>query len=164
AALESLRSAPKAAASQATPSAAGGQELVAGRYRILALVGAGGMGSVYRALDTELDEVVALKVLKPELIASADALERFRREVKLARKVTHRNVARAFDIGEHGGEKFLTMEFVEGRPLSRDLERHGALPTARVLEILVAICEGLTAAHTAGVVHRDLKPDNVLIA
>src|SRR5688572_19778820 len=91
--------------------------LIADRYEIVGLLGSGAMGTVYRAKDRELDETVALKVLKSELARSPGILERFRREVKLARKVTHRNVARTFDIGEHRGERFLTMELIEGEML-----------------------------------------------
>jgi serine/threonine-protein kinase len=138
--------------------------LVAGRYQILALAGAGAMGSVYRARDTELDEVVALKFLRSELVASADMLERFRREVRLARRVAHRNVARVYDIGEHGADKFLTMAFIEGEPLRAVLARSGALSPARALELVRQIGAGLEAAHAVGVVHRDLKPDNVMVA
>jgi serine/threonine-protein kinase len=138
--------------------------LIAARYELLGLVGVGGMGSVYRARDTELDEVIALKVLRRELVDAPGMLERFRREVKLARRVTHKNVARTFDIGEHAGERFLTMEFIEGESLGRLLEREGTLGIARAIEIISAMCAGLSAAHAASVVHRDLKPDNVLIA
>src|SRR3954447_25355855 len=91
--------------------------LIGGRYELLGMLGAGGMGTVYRARDRELDEIVALKVLKKDLAASAGMLERFRREVKLARRVTHRNVARTFDIGDHEGDRFLTMEFIDGEML-----------------------------------------------
>lgn len=138
--------------------------LLANRYEILGLIGVGGMGSVYRARDRELEELVALKVLRKDLVSTPGILERFRREVKLARRVTHRNVARVFDIGEHEGEKFLTMELVDGESLGGLMAREGALPVARVVEIVSGICAGLTSAHAAGVVHRDLKPDNVLIA
>ncbi|MDC0741864.1 protein kinase domain-containing protein [Polyangium mundeleinium] len=137
---------------------------VAGRYTLLGLLGVGGMGSVYRARDEELEEVVALKVLRQDLVNEPGMLERFRREVKLARRVTHKNVARVFDIGEHGADKYLTMEFVEGEPLNVGLARQGAMSVARVVEIATAICAGLAAAHAAGVVHRDLKPENVLLA
>ena len=138
--------------------------LIAGRYELIGLVGVGGMGSVYHARDTELDEIIALKVLRRELVDAPGMLERFRREVKLARRVTHKNVARTFDIGEHAGERFLTMEFIEGESLGRLLEREGALGIRRAIEIVSSVCAGLGAAHAASVVHRDLKPDNVLIA
>jgi len=138
--------------------------LLAGRYEIEGLLGVGGMGSVYRARDRELDERVALKVLRRDLVADPATLDRFRREVKLARRVTHRNVARTYDIGEHGAERFLTMELVEGESLAAALSRERTLPVRRVMAIAEAVCEGLAAAHAVGVVHRDLKPDNVLIA
>jgi len=138
--------------------------LLANRYEILGLIGVGGMGSVYQVHDHELEELVALKVLRRDLVSTPGILERFRREVKLARRVTHFNVARVFDIGEHEGEKFLTMELVDGESLGALLAREGALPLARVVEIAGGICAGLISAHAAGVVHRDLKPDNVLIA
>ena len=138
--------------------------LLADRYELLGLLGVGGMGSIYRVRDRELDEVVALKMLRKDLVSAPEILERFRREVKLARRVTHRNVARVYDIGEHEGDKFLTMELVDGESLGALVAREGALPFARVVEIVSGICAGLTCAHAAGVVHRDLKPDNVLIA
>lgn len=137
---------------------------IAGRYELTALLGRGGMGTVYRAIDRELDDVVALKLLRPEIATAADAIERFRREVKLARRVTHKNVARTFELGEHEGSRYLTMEYVRGEPLSRLLERHGRLPVQRAAPILAEVCDGLDAAHAVGVVHRDVKPDNVLIA
>jgi serine/threonine-protein kinase len=138
--------------------------LLANRYEILGLIGVGGMGSVYRARDRELEELVALKVLRKDLVSTPGMLDSFRREVKLARRVTHRNVARVFDIGEHQGDKFLTMELVDGESLGALVAREGALPLARVVELASGMCAGLTSAHAAGVVHRDLKPDNVLIA
>jgi eukaryotic-like serine/threonine-protein kinase len=138
--------------------------LLAGRYEVLGLLGIGGMGAVYRARDRELDEIVALKMLRRELIDMPGILERFRQEVKLARKVTSPNVARTFDIGEHLGEKFLTMEMVEGESLGAELQREILLPVERVIAIGIEVCSGLAAAHAVGVVHRDLKPDNVLLA
>ncbi|WP_437606435.1 protein kinase [Sorangium sp. So ce834] len=136
---------------------------IAGRYEILGLLGTGGMGSVYRVRDVELDEVVALKMLRRDLADSAGMLERFRQEVKLARRVTHRNVARTFDFGDHEGEKFLTMECVDGESLHSVLARTGPMPAQQVIGIGCALCDGLGAAHAAGIVHRDLKPENVLL-
>ncbi len=151
-------------ATSSTPGVSSERQRLAGRYEILALIGSGGMGTVYRARDLELDEEVALKVLRPELVATPGILDRFRREAKLARRVTHRNVARVFDIGEHEGEKFLTMELVDGEPLSAAIARSGAFSLERALTVAAAVADGLAGAHAAGVVHRDLKPDNVLIA
>ncbi len=148
------------AVSTATPSSA--PSILAGRWVIQGLIGAGGMGSVYRAHDRELDDVVALKILRNDLLG-ADGIERFRREVKLARKVTHKNVARVFDMGEHEGVRFFTMECVEGESLRGVAAREGALSLPRVLELGRAICRGLAAAHEVGVIQRDLKPDNVLV-
>lgn len=147
-----------------TTSAEDGPALVANRYELLGMLGGGAMGTVYRARDRELDEIVALKVLRRELAATEGMLERFRREVKLARRVTHRNVARTFDIGEHGGDRFLTMELVRGEGLASLLTRRGRLPLGEVVSIGRDVCAGLSAAHAAGVLHRDLKPDNVVLA
>ena len=150
--------------SRAAPSFEGGRTRIADRYEILGLLGVGGMGSVYRARDAHLDEVVALKMLGRELARVPEMLARFRQEVKLARKVTHRNVARTFDLGEDGQDHFLTMELVDGESLGAIAAREGRLSVARVIELALPICEGLAAAHAVGVVHRDLKPDNVLVA
>jgi serine/threonine-protein kinase len=138
-------------------------QLIAGRYEVIGLLGVGGMGAVYKVKDRELDETVALKMMKREIAGTPGILERFRREVKLARRVTHPNVARTFDLGEHEGDRFLTMEMVEGESLATRVAREGALPLAAMIEIVTSICAGLEAAHAAGVVHRDLKPDNVLL-
>ncbi|MCB9756362.1 MAG: protein kinase [Myxococcales bacterium] len=137
--------------------------LLADRYQILGVLGEGGMGTVYRVRDLELDEVVALKVLRRDWTDDPAALERFRQEVKLARRVTHRGIARTFDIGEHGGARFLTMEFVAGRSLARALEDEARWSSAEVVRVVREIAEALRAAHAAGVVHRDLKPDNILL-
>jgi len=145
------------------PTSSGGvrdvPELVAGRYKIVRWLGGGGMGRVYEALDIELDEKVALKVLRAGL--TDDAVERFRREVRLTRRIQHRNVARMFDIGDHGSDKFLTMELVVGESLKRELGL--SMPWSRLANLASQICAGLVAAHAKGVIHRDLKPDNVLI-
>lgn len=141
----------------------GGPVILAGRYLLLGLLGTGGMGTVYRARDLELEEEIAVKVLRRELVQNAAIVSRFRQEVKLARRVTHRNVARTFDIGEHGGDRFITMEYIEGESLADRLARRGKLPFGEALDLASSICSGLSAAHAAGVVHRDLKPENVLI-
>ena len=150
--------------SESTPSLEASPQVLAGRYEVLALIGVGGMGAVYKVRDRELDEVVALKMLKREIADAPGVLERFRREVKLARRVTHPNVARTYDLGEHEGERFITMELIEGESLATRLARLGRISVHETISTVGAICEGLDAAHAAGVVHRDLKPDNVLLA
>ncbi len=134
--------------------------LFAGRYRIERMIGRGSMGTVYAALDHAVEERVALKLL---VTPSEQALERFRREVRLARKVTHRNAARTFDLGEHGGARFITMELVDGESLRQRLAHHGSIVPAEVVEIARQVGLGLQAAHEVGVIHRDLKPGNVLV-
>ncbi len=134
--------------------------VLAKRYQLAALIGTGAVGSVYRALDLELDEVVALKMIRPG--AAASWQRTFHDEVKLARRVTHRNVARMFDIGEHEGERFLTMEYVDGASL-RQIIAGSTISVSRALRIAGAIAEALVAAHSAGILHRDLKPANVLV-
>jgi len=141
----------------------GDAPLVAGRYRILGMLGAGGMGTVYRARDLELDELVALKMLKKELAAAPGMLDRFRREVKLARRVTDRGVARMFDIGEHEGDRFLTMELVQGENLGSYLAKRRRLSVADTVRLARDVASGLSAAHAADVLHRDLKPENVIV-
>ncbi len=137
-------------------------EVLAGRYALTQLLGSGGMGAVYRAHDRELDEVVAVKVLHREVALLPGMLDHFRSEVKLARRVTHHNVARTFEFGEHQGLRFLTMEYIRGEPLTH-LVRQGPLSLRRAAAIGMAVCDALTAAHAAGIVHRDIKPDNVLM-
>lgn len=137
------------------------------RYLILKVLGEGGMGAVYQAWDEELGVAVALKVIRPEVLGSqaeAEELERrFKRELLLARKVTHRHVVRIHDLGDVEGIKYITMTFVEGDDLSTALKREGRLPVPRVLRIARQVASGLAAAHEAGVVHRDLKPANIMI-
>ncbi|HSR69653.1 MAG TPA: protein kinase [Acidobacteriota bacterium] len=135
---------------------------VAGRYRIRKLLGQGGMGAVYHAYDNALQREVALKVIKPEIANQPEMLERFKREIQLSSVVTHRNVLRVYDLGEAEGVTFLTMQYVDGENLSELLKREGKL-SQTVLGVFRQICEGLKAAHEQGVIHRDLKPDNVMI-
>ena len=137
--------------------------LFAGRYTLVRMLGRGGMGTVYQARDSLVGDVVALKTLEFGQDASPEALERFRREVRLARRIAHAHVARMHDLGTHEGKAFLTMEYVEGEDLRALLARERPLPHPRAARIALAVCEGLAAAHSAGVVHRDLKPANVLV-
>jgi len=153
-----------------SPSVARGAEgellvgtLVAERYEILELLGQGGMGAVYKARDTELERLVALKLIRPELASNPEILRRFKQELILAREVTHRNVIRIFDLGQAIGIKFITMEFVEGRDLRTVLRERGKLPPGESVQIMAQICRALEAAHVAGVVHRDLKPQNIML-
>jgi serine/threonine protein kinase len=140
------------------------QEVVryGGRYELLSLVGAGAYGAVYRALDNELDDIVAVKVLRREHIDQPGTLARFRREVRLARRVAHPNIARTYDIGSHSGERFLTMEYIDGPPLTRLSPFSAALPDLLplrlVIDVMVQLCAGLGALHGAGIVHRGRKP------
>jgi serine/threonine-protein kinase len=141
-------------------------EIIAGRYRLVALLGRGGMGEVYRAEDLTLDQPVALKFL-PELGGSeGDAdnrLTQFHNELRMARQVSHKNVCRLYDVGEANGRRFLTMEYVDGEDLAALLKRIGRFPQDRATDIARQLCAGIAAAHQRGIVHRDLKPANVMI-
>ncbi|HEX8255903.1 MAG TPA: serine/threonine-protein kinase, partial [Thermoanaerobaculia bacterium] len=138
-------------------------DVVAGRYRVVGLLGRGGMGEVYRADDLKLSQPVALKFLSEALSSNGAALARFHREVSLARQISHRHVCRVYDIGEHAGMHFLSMEFVRGEELASLLKRIGRLPLDKAIETARQLCAGLAAIHAAGVLHRDLKPANVMI-
>jgi serine/threonine-protein kinase len=136
---------------------------VAGRYRIIALLGRGGMGEVYRADDLTLGQQVALKFLPAVVANNPNAVDRFRNEVRIARRVSHPNVCRVYDLGEIDGHLFLSMEYVDGEDLGSLLRRIGRLPGDKALEIARKLCAGLAAAHEKGVLHRDLKPANVML-
>jgi serine/threonine-protein kinase len=137
--------------------------LLGGRYRIIAMLGKGGMGEVYRADDLSLDQPVALKFLPEALAQNPQSLDRFRNEVRIARQVSHPNVCRVYDMGEMEGQYFLSMEYVDGEDLGSLLRRIGRLPADKALEIARKLCAGLAAAHEKGVLHRDLKPSNVML-
>jgi len=155
--------APTIAAASAGGALGRGQ-VFADRYEVLGTLGKGGMGVVYRARDRQLDEVVALKLLRPEALASDPTLlERFKQEIKLARRITHRNVLRTHDFGETAGVPYISMEYLEGVTLKDLVRNRGALPLGVGLSIAKQMCHGLGAAHEGGVVHRDIKPQNMLI-
>jgi len=136
---------------------------VAGRFIVGDQLGAGGMGAVYQASDEQLGETVALKVIAGSALLDPAAADRFRREASAARRISHPNVVRIHDIGEEHGVLFLSMEYIAGASLADLIERHGKVPLPQLRTIASQICAGLSAAHEAGVVHRDLKPGNILI-
>jgi len=137
--------------------------IIAGRYRLVALLGRGGMGEVYRAEDLTLDQPVALKFLPEGVAANPDALAQFHNELRTARQVSHKNVVRLYDLGDANGRRFLTMEYVDGEDLASLLRRIGRIPQDKGIEIARQLCAGVAAAHERGVLHRDLKPANVMI-
>lgn len=137
-------------------------DMIGGRYEIQLLLGEGGMGSVYKALDREVERTVALKLIRPELASNPSILARFKPELLTAHQVTHKNVIRIYDLAEAEGVKFITMEFVEGSDLRRILLDNGKLALERAIEIIRQVCKALDAAHSAGIIHRDLKPQNIM--
>src|SRR5258707_9088233 len=137
--------------------------LLGGRYRIIGLLGRGGMGEVYRATDLTLGQSVALKFLPEAAASNQRLLERFHGEVRVARAVSHPNVCRVYDIGEVEGMPFISMEYVDGEDLASLLLRIGRLPSGKAVETARKLCAGLAAAHDRGVIHRDLKPQNIMM-
>ncbi len=137
-------------------------DIVGGRYEIVQLLGEGGMGAVYKAADRELDRFVALKVIRPELASNPSILARFKQELLLAHQVTHRNVIRIYDLGEAEGVKFITMEFVEGQDLRSIIREKKKFAPEGAVDVIQQVCFALDAAHAAGVIHRDLKPQNIM--
>jgi eukaryotic-like serine/threonine-protein kinase len=155
----------RAAATQTLPPV---QDLETGtifteRYKIIEKLGAGGMGQVYKAYDTKVRDKIALKIIRPDIAADERTIERFRNELKLARQISHRNVCRMYDLGEGGGTHFITMEFVAGENLRNIMRMTRAMSLGTAVEYARQVCEGLAEAHRLGVVHRDLKPQNILI-
>jgi len=137
-------------------------DLVGARYEIVLLLGEGGMGAVYKALDHEVERTVALKLIRPELASNPAILARFKQELLTAHQVTHKNVIRIYDIAEVDGVKFITMEFVEGQDLRHILTDRGKLSIEEAIAIIRQVCLALDAAHSAGIIHRDLKPQNIM--
>src|SRR5262245_7081738 len=156
--LGTATSTPTPATARFTPGA-----IIAGRYRLVSLLGRGGMGEVYRADDLTLDQPVALKFLPEGVAASETRLAHFHNELRVARQVSHKNVCRLYDLGDADGRRFLTMEYVDGEDLSSSLRRFGRMPPDKAIQIARQLCAGVAAAHERGVLHRDLKPANVML-
>jgi len=135
----------------------------ADRYQIIEELGKGGMGKVYKAHDTEIKEKVALKLIKPEIAADKETIERFQHELKFARKISHRNVCRMYDLNKEEGSYYITMEYVEGEDLKSMIRMTKRLSVGTAIDIAKQVCEGLSEAHRLGVVHRDLKSRNIMI-
>ena len=137
--------------------------LLAGRFEVLEEIGTGGMGTVYRVMDRKINEEMALKILRPEIAPNANAVERFKNELKLARRISHKNVCRLYDLHEEAGTLFITMEYVPGEDLGTLIRREGRLSADRASGLAMQIADGLAQAHKLGVIHRDLKPRNIMI-
>ena len=137
--------------------------ILGGRYEIVRLLGQGGMGAVYQAYDRELERQVALKLIRSDLAANPEILKRFKQELILARQITHKNVIRIFDLGQADGFKFITMDYIEGEDLQSLLRRKKKLEPAEAANIIAQTCRALEAAHAEGVIHRDLKPQNIML-
>jgi tetratricopeptide (TPR) repeat protein/tRNA A-37 threonylcarbamoyl transferase component Bud32 len=135
----------------------------AGRYQIIEELGKGGMGKVYKAHDTDLKEKVAIKLIKPEVAADKNTIERFRNELKFARKIRHKNVCQMYDLNREEGTHYITMEYVHGEDLKRLIRKMGQMSAGQVISIAMQVCEGMAEAHRLGVVHRDLKPQNIMV-
>jgi len=135
----------------------------AGRYQIVTELGKGGMGKVYRAIDKEINEEIALKLIKLEIASDKKTIERFSNELKMARKIAHRNVCKMYYLGEERGTRYITMEYVPGEDLKGIIRMMGQLGAGKAISIAKQVCEGLSEAHRLGVVHRDLKPSNIMI-
>jgi len=148
---------------ETTPKGLGKGELFAGRFELIEELGAGGMGIVYRAYDKEVGEEIALKVLNPDIAVDQRTVDRFRNEIKLARRITHKNVCRMHELHQDGKELFITMEYVPGQDLKGLIQQTGTLPAGKAISIAKQVCEGLAEAHDLGVIHRDLKPQNIMV-
>ncbi|HEY5027794.1 MAG TPA: protein kinase [Candidatus Angelobacter sp.] len=139
------------------------RQVLGGRFEIQEMLGIGGMGAVYKAYDRDIDRVIALKCIRPELAKDPEITQRFTQELLLARQIAHKNVIRIFDVRDSGGLKFITMEYVQGHDLGSLVESKGRLTSAESVAIIMQVCSGLACAHAEGVVHRDLKPSNIMV-
>ena len=148
---------------ETAPEGLGKGEIFAGRFELIEELGAGGMGIVYRAYDKKVGEEIALKILHPEIALEETTVDRFRNEIKLARRISHRNVCRMHELHEEGKTLFITMEYVSGQDLKGLIKKSGALATGKALSIAKQVAEGLCEAHNLGVIHRDLKPQNIMV-
>jgi len=137
--------------------------LFARRFEVIEELGKGGMGKVYRVFDKKVDEEVALKLIKPEIAAEREVIDRFRSELKISRKISHRNVSRMYDLGDEEGTYYITMEYVPGEDLKSFIHRSKQLTTGTAISIARQVCEGLEEAHRLAIIHRDLKPSNIMI-
>src|SRR6266851_1559105 len=153
---------PRAQKSPSNPSMLQPGAVLGQRYEIQQILGEGGMGAVYKARDLELNRMVALKVIRPELAGSQAIIDRFKQELLLATQVTHKNVIRIYDLSEAEGMKFITMEFVEGEDLRSLMQQKQKLAPVEAVEIMLQVCRALEAAHSVGIIHRDLKPQNIM--
>ena len=138
-------------------------ELLADRYEVVSMLGQGGMGSVYKARDTDLDEEIAVKLLRPGLVSNPSLVDRFKTELRLTRRISHRNVVRTHDLGEHDGAYFITMEYVEGVTARELIDNKGTVGVSSTLALAAQLAEALAVAHEQGVIHRDIKPQNLLL-
>ncbi|MDH4272207.1 MAG: protein kinase [Candidatus Aminicenantes bacterium] len=137
--------------------------LFAGRYEVIEELGRGGMGRVYKVYDQKIKEVIGLKLIHPEISVNSQAIDRFRNELRYARKIGHRHVGRMFDLGEQDSQYYITMEYVEGENLKSFIRRSGHLTPKKAISLAKEVCEGLSEAHRLGVIHRDMKPQNIMI-
>jgi len=148
---------------QTTPVELKTGTIFAGRFEVIEELGKGGMGKVYKVLDKEVNEKIALKLLKPEIATDEKTIERFRNELKFARKIGHPNVCRMYDLNREGDTHYITMELVSGEDLKSTITRIGQFPIGKAISITKQVCDGLAEAHRLGVVHRDLKPQNIML-
>ena len=135
----------------------------AGRYQVIEDLGEGGMGRVYKVFDTEIREKLALKLIRPQVVTDRGTIERFQNELKLARKISHKNICRVHDLSKENDTYYITMEYVEGESLKSIIQMTKRLSPISALHIARQLCSGLAEAHRQGVVHRDLKPQNIII-